>query len=34
MNSIGQTIFRSGGYTRKFMCVKGIESVRRNSKDD
>ncbi|WP_246253302.1 DUF1508 domain-containing protein [Flavobacterium collinsii] len=27
-------MFRSGGYTRKFMCVKGIESVRRNSKDD
>lgn len=29
----GKVILRSGEYTRKFMCLKGIESVRRNSQD-
>ncbi|MFH6998858.1 YegP family protein [Flavobacterium sp. FlaQc-57] len=27
-------ILSSGGYTRKLMCIKGIESVRRNSQDN
>jgi uncharacterized protein YegP (UPF0339 family) len=30
----GNTILTSSGYTRKFMCVKGIESVKSNSQDD
>ncbi|MNR32160.1 hypothetical protein D3C85_1497220 [compost metagenome] len=29
----GHVILSSGGYTRKFMCLKGIESVKRNSQD-
>lgn len=30
----GKIILSSGGYTRKLMCLKGIESVKRNSQDD
>ncbi|MCV9928222.1 YegP family protein [Flavobacterium sp. LS1R49] len=30
----GNIILTSSGYTRKFMCVKGIESVKSNSQDD
>jgi uncharacterized protein YegP (UPF0339 family) len=30
----GQTIISSEGYTTKLNCEKGIESVKRNSKDD
>jgi uncharacterized protein YegP (UPF0339 family) len=30
----GKVILSSGGYTRKLMCIKGIESVRRNSQDN
>ena len=29
----GKLILSSGGYTRKLMCIKGIESVKRNSQD-
>ncbi|MDD5151728.1 MAG: YegP family protein [Flavobacterium sp.] len=29
----GNIIFSSGSYTRKTMCIKGIESVKRNSQD-
>jgi uncharacterized protein YegP (UPF0339 family) len=29
-----KVILSSGGYTRKLMCIKGIESVRRNSQDN
>lgn len=29
----GDTILRSSGYTRKFMCEKGVESVKTNSQD-
>lgn len=29
----GKVILSSGGYTRKLMCVKGIESVKRNSQN-
>lgn len=29
----GQIILRSGEYTRKTMCIHGIESVKRNSQD-
>lgn len=29
----GKVILSSGGYTRKLMCLKGIESVKRNSLD-
>lgn len=30
----GDTILRSSGYTRKFMCEKGVESVKSNSQDN
>ena len=30
----GKVILSSGGYTRKLMCLKGIDSVRRNSQDN
>jgi uncharacterized protein YegP (UPF0339 family) len=30
----GKIILSSGGYTRKLMCIKGIESVKRNSQDN
>jgi uncharacterized protein YegP (UPF0339 family) len=30
----GRVILSSGGYTRKLMCLKGIESVKRNSQDN
>ncbi|WP_316632264.1 YegP family protein [uncultured Flavobacterium sp.] len=30
----GKVILRSGEYTRKLMCLKGIESVKRNSQDN
>ena len=30
----GNIILSSGVYTRKLMCLKGIESVKRNSQDD
>ena len=30
----GKVILSSGGYTRKLMCIKGIESVKRNSQDN
>lgn len=30
----GEIILSSGGYTRKFMCAKGIESVKINSQDN
>jgi uncharacterized protein YegP (UPF0339 family) len=30
----GNIILRSGTYTRKTMCINGIESVKRNSKDN
>ncbi len=30
----GHIILSSGGYTRKLMCLKGIESVKRNSQDN
>ncbi|MEG0851403.1 YegP family protein [Flavobacterium plurextorum] len=30
----GKVILSSGVYTRKLMCFKGIESVRRNSQDN
>lgn len=30
----GHVILSSGGYTRKLMCLKGIESVKRNSQDN
>lgn len=33
VDSNGDTILRSSGYTRKFMCEKGIESVKTNSQD-
>ncbi|MBF7091615.1 YegP family protein [Flavobacterium sp. ALJ2] len=29
----GDTILRSSGYTRKFMCEKGVQSVKSNSQD-
>jgi uncharacterized protein YegP (UPF0339 family) len=29
----GRTIFYSGNYTRKTMCIKGIYSVKQNSRD-
>lgn len=29
-----KVILSSGGYTRKLMCIKGIESVKRNSQDN
>ncbi|KQX09879.1 YegP family protein [Flavobacterium sp. Root420] len=29
----GKIILSSGGYTRKLMCIKGIESVKLNSQD-
>ena len=29
----GNILLRSGGYTRKTICIKGIESVKRNSQD-
>ena len=28
-----KVILSSGGYTRKLMCIKGIESVKKNSQD-
>jgi uncharacterized protein YegP (UPF0339 family) len=34
MDSNGYTILSSGGYTRRFMCIKGIKSVRLSSQDD
>ncbi|MFW0739193.1 MULTISPECIES: YegP family protein [unclassified Flavobacterium] len=33
VNKNGEVILSSGGYTRKFMCIKGIESVKNNSQD-
>ncbi|MCD0471839.1 YegP family protein [Flavobacterium sp. JAS] len=30
----GKVVLSSGGYTRKLMCLKGIESVKRNSQDN
>lgn len=30
----GKVILSSGGYTRKLMCIKGIESVKRNSQNN
>lgn len=34
VNKKGSIILTSGAYTRKLMCLKGIESVKRNSQDD
>ncbi|BFM45439.1 YegP family protein [Flavobacterium sp. CFS9] len=34
VNKNGETILSSGDYTRKFMCMKGIESVKVNSQDN
>lgn len=34
LNKRGEVILSSGGYTRKFMCMKGIESVKTNSQDN
>nr|WP_199001501.1 YegP family protein [Flavobacterium sp. ASV13] len=34
INSEEEVILRSGAYTRKFMCIKGIESVKANSQED
>ncbi|WP_052259503.1 YegP family protein [Flavobacterium sp. KMS] len=33
INKEGEILLRSSGYTRKFMCEKGIESVKTNSQD-
>lgn len=33
INNKGEIILSSGDYTRKFMCIKGIESVKLNSQD-
>lgn len=34
INNNGEIILSSGEYTRKFMCIKGIESVKLNSQDN
>ncbi|WP_428229487.1 YegP family protein [Flavobacterium sp.] len=34
INNKGEVILSSGEYTRKFMCIKGIESVKLNSQDN
>jgi uncharacterized protein YegP (UPF0339 family) len=33
INNNNEIILSSGEYTRKFMCIKGIESVKMNSQD-
>ncbi|MGE6354981.1 YegP family protein [Flavobacterium sp. NPDC079362] len=34
INNNNEVILSSGEYTRKFMCIKGIESVKNNSQDN
>nr|WP_315167125.1 YegP family protein [uncultured Flavobacterium sp.] len=34
LNNNGQILLKSGSYTRKTMCINGIESIKRNSQDN
>jgi uncharacterized protein YegP (UPF0339 family) len=34
VNDSGDIVLKSGSYTRKTMCINGIESIKRNSQDN